>query len=171
VGKIHANLPLEHSFNSRPEQPVFVPIGEFVQDAEQRGQLGVWAIVRLVPLNLCPNWIAYRPKLHSTDDSVIKLLFSAGDRELGFPFIGGRARKSLVTGYGIYEMVQTATKGIDAIRNSQGPLIERRRLIDANNNCASGVLSVHLLDDAIRISLTPGLDFITDGLSVFRAVG
>jgi hypothetical protein len=169
MAKVYANLPTKHGFRSHPEQPVFVPIGEFLQDAEQRGQLGVWSIVRLIPLDLCPHWIANSSEVLSTNNGIIKIRFAGGNGELKFPFIAGAYRRRFVASYRIHEMIQAATEGIETITNSQRPIIERRRLIDVNSDCVSGALSIHLLNDAVRISLTPGNTFITNGLSMFRA--
>lgn len=41
TGKIHADLPLSDTLECQPDQLVFVPIGELLQDGEQRGQVGV----------------------------------------------------------------------------------------------------------------------------------
>jgi hypothetical protein len=132
--------------------------------------VGVWSIVRLVPLDLCPHWIANSSELPSTRDGIIKIRLACSDGELKFPFIGGDRRRRFVAGYRIHEMIQAATKGVETIANSQRPIVERRQLVDVDSDCASGALSIHLLEDAVRISLTPGNTFITNGLSMFRAV-
>ncbi|HXS78469.1 MAG TPA: hypothetical protein VN753_19980 [Terracidiphilus sp.] len=150
---------------------MFVPIGELTQDVEQRGQVGVWSVVRLIPLDRCPHWIANSSQLPATYDSIIKIRFAVGDGELQFPFVAGTFRKRFVAGYRINEMIQAATQGVDAVSDNQGPLIERRRLIDPNSDCISGAISAHFLNDAVRISFHPGSDFIANGLSVFCAVG
>ena len=46
---------VSETLQSKTKQPVFVPIGELLQDAEQGRQLGVRSVVRLVDLYSCPN--------------------------------------------------------------------------------------------------------------------
>jgi len=55
AAKIHASLGCDYSLECERKQLVFVPLGQFAQDAEQRGQIGVWSVVRLIPLNRCPH--------------------------------------------------------------------------------------------------------------------
>lgn len=74
-----------------------------------------------------------------------------------------------MTGYGIDEMIQAAAEGVHEIPHDKGPVIQRRRLIDADRDCISGAIGVRLLDDAVRISLCPGQDFIADSLSMVCA--
>ena len=170
VAKIHANLGCDYTFDSERKEFVFVPIGEFTQDAEQWGQIGVWSVVRLIPLNRCPHWIANSSELLSANDGIIKVRPIIGDGELEPTFVAGRFRKRFVAGYRIYEMIQAATEGVDTVGDDQGPIIERRGLINPNDDSATGAISIHLLKYAIRISFHPGRDFIADGLSMFRAV-
>lgn len=170
IAEIHAELGSDDVLNGKGKQFVFVPIGEVTQDTEQRWQVGVWSVVRLIDLNRCPHWIANGPELLSTDDSVIKVRPIIGDGELQPSFVAGRFRKSFVAGYRIHEMIEAASKGINAIRDDERPFIERRRLVDPDNSCVSGAVSIHLLQNAVRISVHPGRDFIADGLSMFRAV-
>ena len=170
VAKIHADLGSDDALNCKGKQFVFVPIGEIAQDTEQRWQIGVWSIVRLIELNCCPHRIANGSELFPANDGIIKVRPIIGDGELEPSFVAGRFRKRFVAGYRIHEMIEAASEGINAICNDEGPFMERRRFVDPYDDCISGAVSVHLLKDAVRISFHPGRNFIADGLSMFRAV-
>lgn len=74
-----------------------------------------------------------------------------------------------MSGDGIDQVVQSGPQIVQAISDHQRPTLKRRRLIDTDNDGVPGTVRICLLEEAVRVSLKPGMNFAVDGLSVLLA--
>ncbi len=164
-----ANLSLRHSTINNWGQPVLVGIIDFTQDGQQWGKFWVRAIVRLKPLDSCSNWLANFSELHVANDGIVKIRPTVGNGESEFSFIAGRLRRRFMDRDTVNKMVKGGAHVADTIRSDDLPTLKRGSFIYPCDKTVSGAVRLDLSDDAVRVSVDPGTDFILKGLSVFLA--
>jgi hypothetical protein len=152
------------------EKPVLVRVIQISQDGEKWRQCFVWSVVRLQRLENCPHRLADLPKPLLTN-RFIKLSPAVSDRESELLLVRGRHGSGFKNCDSIDKVIQSSPQIVEAVSGHQGPSLERRWLVLAQNETVTGAISVHLTGKTVRFSVQPGLDFTIEGLSVFLAPG
>ena len=105
-----AYIPLTDCGQRDMNQSVLVRISEVPKNLQERGEGWMRAIVRLRPLDSCPNWNANRSKIMPLIDGCIEQFPAITDGKLQPPFIVRRIRESLMNGDSINEMVESTAE-------------------------------------------------------------
>jgi hypothetical protein len=149
------------------EQPVLVRIVKVSNQAKEWRQALVRSIVRLQSLDYCLSRTVNGGRHPSSRPLVVKSFSGASDRKLEGIGIGRRASPAVSNRESINKVVECRSEVVDAIAADQRPTVDRRGLSDLNDHTVSAAVQIALLNDDIRVTLSPCDEFGIKSIEVF----
>jgi hypothetical protein len=150
---------------NKMQKPVFIEVIQVSKNGEEWRQILMNPVVWLRSLNSCPHMRT--EFLKSTRFLAPKVIDAATEGESELTLIGGRIFPRFVNGNRVHKMVERGAEIVDCICDNERPSFERRLNANVGDQTIPARISVYLSRDEIGAAVSPNLDFILDGLSVF----
>jgi hypothetical protein len=164
TGVIESQVTLSGVGDDHIEKPVLVKIVEFIEEAEKGRELRVPSIVRLRSLDSC---LRSGRKGPNHRQGSVKVSHGASDWKLERPFHRGRVASAIANSESVDKSVESRAEIVDTVPGDQGPSIERRGLLDFDDESVAATLGITLSGDAISLAVLPQNHFSTEDVEVF----
>lgn len=149
----------------QPEQLVFVRVIEISQDGKKGREVWVRSVVRLQALNDCTRRDTECRKTSFTLIPEISTRITY--REHKPVFMGWGILSGFVNSDCVHKVVERTSKIVDNISNLERPSLQRRLIVDPQDNAISGRIGICLEGQTIRIRCDPGDNFVLEGVEAF----
>lgn len=165
-----AYVPGGNTSKQQSKQFVFVRVLEIPEHSEKGREFWARSIVRLEKLENCLHRSANHAKLPSLNVP-FKISLAVANGEHEFVRMGRGVLTRFSNGDGVDKMIEGAAEIMNAICDHERPSLDwggSNAAIEVDKGAVACAIKICLVGEAIGFSVTPSLNFILDGFSVFN---